>query len=89
MKIELREITKRFGPVTANDAITLTVEGGQIIGVLGENGAGKSTLMKIVSGYQPADSGRRIAGNYSGVAATALRRTTISVRARPAARPSR
>lgn len=57
MKIELRGITKRFGSVTANDGITLTVEGGQIIGVLGENGAGKSTLMKIVSGYQPADRG--------------------------------
>lgn len=57
MKIELHAITKRFGPVLASNAITLTVEGGQIIGVLGENGAGKSTLMKIVSGYQPADSG--------------------------------
>jgi simple sugar transport system ATP-binding protein len=57
VKIELHAITKRFGPVAANDAITLTVEGGQIIGVLGENGAGKSTLMKIVSGYPPADSG--------------------------------
>lgn len=57
MKIELHAITKHFGPVVANDSITLTVEGGQIIGVLGENGAGKSTLMKIVSGYQPADSG--------------------------------
>lgn len=57
MKIELRGITKRFGPLVANDTITMTVEGGQIIGILGENGAGKSTLMKIVSGYQPADGG--------------------------------
>jgi ABC-type uncharacterized transport system ATPase subunit len=57
MDIELRHIHKRFGPVHANDDISFSVQGGQIVGVLGENGAGKSTLMKILSGYQPADSG--------------------------------
>ncbi len=57
MDIELRHIHKRFGSVHANNDISFTVRGGQIVGVLGENGAGKSTLMKILSGYQPADSG--------------------------------
>jgi general nucleoside transport system ATP-binding protein len=57
MHIELREIRKHFGPVKANDGISLTFEGGKIYGLLGENGAGKSTLMKILSGYQPPDSG--------------------------------
>jgi simple sugar transport system ATP-binding protein len=57
MDIELKHIHKRFGPVHANNDISFTVRGGQIVGVLGENGAGKSTLMKILSGYQPADSG--------------------------------
>lgn len=57
MNIELRNIHKRFGPVHANNDISLTLNEGRIIGVLGENGAGKSTLMKILSGYQPADSG--------------------------------
>jgi ABC-type uncharacterized transport system ATPase subunit len=57
MDIELRHIYKRFGAVQANDDINVTVRGGRIVGVLGENGAGKSTLMKILSGYQPADSG--------------------------------
>jgi simple sugar transport system ATP-binding protein len=57
MQIELREISKSFGRVRANDRISLTFAPGQIIGILGENGAGKSTLMKILSGYQPADSG--------------------------------
>jgi len=57
MDIELSHIHKRFGAVHANDDISFTVKGGRIVGVLGENGAGKSTLMKILSGYQPADSG--------------------------------
>ncbi len=57
MRVELREIRKYFGPVKANDGINLVFEKGTIYGLLGENGAGKSTLMKILSGYQPPDSG--------------------------------
>ena len=57
MRVEIRDIRKYFGSVKANDGITLTLEEGHIYGVLGENGAGKSTLMKILSGYQPPDSG--------------------------------
>lgn len=57
MRVELRDIHKAFGPVKANDGISMSLEGGQIYGLLGENGAGKSTLMKILSGYQPADKG--------------------------------
>jgi ABC-type uncharacterized transport system ATPase subunit len=57
MHVELRDIHKHFGLVRANDGISLTMEGGKIYGLLGENGAGKSTLMKILSGFQPADSG--------------------------------
>jgi len=57
MNIELRHITKRFPGVLANNDINITFAAGRIVGVLGENGAGKSTLMKILSGYQPADSG--------------------------------
>ncbi len=57
MQIELRNIHKRFGPVQANQAISVTFHEGKIVGILGENGAGKSTLMKILSGFQPADQG--------------------------------
>lgn len=57
MQIELQEIRKYFGPVKANDGISLSLEGGRIYGLLGENGAGKSTLMKILSGYQRPDDG--------------------------------
>lgn len=57
MSLELRDIHKYFGPVRANDGVSLTVEAGTIHGLLGENGAGKSTLMKVLSGYLAADSG--------------------------------
>lgn len=57
MQVELRNITKTFGKLRANDHISVTFGSGRIVGILGENGAGKSTLMKILSGYQPADSG--------------------------------
>lgn len=57
MKIEALDIRKYFGPVRANDGITLTVEPGSIHGLLGENGAGKTTLMKILTGFISADGG--------------------------------
>jgi simple sugar transport system ATP-binding protein len=58
MRVELQDIHKHFGLVRANDGINLLFEEGKIYGLLGENGAGKSTLMKILSGYQPPDSGQ-------------------------------
>jgi simple sugar transport system ATP-binding protein len=57
MRVELRQIHKSFGPVHANDGISLEIPAGMIQGILGENGAGKSTLMKILSGFQRADRG--------------------------------
>ncbi|MFP3896598.1 MAG: ABC transporter ATP-binding protein [Anaerolineales bacterium] len=57
MKVELVDIKRYFGPVRANDGISLTVEEGTIYGLLGENGAGKTTLMKVLSGYLAPDGG--------------------------------
>jgi simple sugar transport system ATP-binding protein len=55
--IELRNITKRFGGVLANDHINIKVEPGTIHAIVGENGAGKSTAMRIAYGFYTADSG--------------------------------
>ncbi|HZT61232.1 MAG TPA: ABC transporter ATP-binding protein [Pyrinomonadaceae bacterium] len=55
--LELREITKRFGDVLANDHVNIRVEPGTIHAIVGENGAGKSTAMRIAYGFYTADSG--------------------------------
>ena len=55
--IELRGISKAFGPVQANKDIHIRVEKGTIHGIIGENGAGKSTLMSILYGFYRADAG--------------------------------
>lgn len=57
MRLELKSVTKRFGSFTANDAIDLVVEPGEIHCLLGENGAGKSTLMNVLFGLYSADGG--------------------------------
>ncbi len=56
--LELQNITKRFGQLTANDDISLKLERGEILAFLGENGAGKTTLMNILFGHYVPDEGR-------------------------------
>jgi len=53
--LEVKNITKRFGGLTAVDNVSMQIMPGEVVGLLGDNGAGKSTLIKMVSGvYQPS-----------------------------------
>ncbi len=62
--LELKEITKRFGAISALQGVNLAIEAGEAVGLMGDNGAGKSTLMKIIAGNFPPTSGDiRIDGN--------------------------
>ncbi|HPF35333.1 ATP-binding cassette domain-containing protein [bacterium] len=55
--IEVRGVTKRFGPTTALDDVSFRLEQGEILGFLGPNGAGKSTAMKIITTFLAPDAG--------------------------------
>jgi ABC-2 type transport system ATP-binding protein len=55
--IEIRNLTKRYGALTAVDDISFTVRPGEVLGFLGPNGAGKSTTMKMITGFLAPTSG--------------------------------
>jgi ribose transport system ATP-binding protein len=56
-KVELQDISKSFGGISALKQVTFRVKPGEIHALMGENGAGKSTLMKILSGAYQKDGG--------------------------------
>ena len=62
--IEVQHLTKRYGPTTAVDDVSFTVERGEILGFLGPNGAGKTTTMRVLTGYMPPTEGKAIVAGY-------------------------
>ncbi|CAM2156622.1 Xylose/arabinose import ATP-binding protein XylG [Pararobbsia alpina] len=55
--LELRNISRHFGAIRALDDVSLSLEAGEIVGLMGDNGAGKSTLVKIIAGNHPPSAG--------------------------------
>ncbi|MGH6892290.1 MAG: ATP-binding cassette domain-containing protein, partial [Dongiaceae bacterium] len=64
--LRLSGISKRFGSLLANDAISLDLHRGEVLALLGENGAGKTTLMSILFGHYVADAGRVLMADAAG-----------------------
>jgi D-xylose transport system ATP-binding protein len=66
--VEMRRVSKSFGGVRAVADMDLTLEPGEVVGLLGHNGAGKSTLIKMLSGAIPCDSGEiQVAGQLASI----------------------
>ena len=56
--IEIENLTKKFGDVTALEDVSLCIESGKIYGIIGRNGSGKTVLFKLIAGYLKPTAGR-------------------------------
>ena len=55
--LQIREISKRFGGRSVLSAVSLRIEAGEYVAIVGESGVGKSTLLNIIAGLEPPDAG--------------------------------
>ena len=73
--LEIKNLTRRFGTFTAVDALTLSVNAGEVFGLLGSNGAGKTTTIKMLTTLLPPTAGEaRVAGFSITAQAVGVRR---------------
>ncbi|UCE84634.1 MAG: ABC transporter ATP-binding protein [Deltaproteobacteria bacterium] len=62
--IEARELTKRYGDLTAVDSVSFEIQRGEVVGFLGVNGAGKTTTMRMLTGFLPATDGTALIAGH-------------------------
>ena len=62
--IEARELTKRYGELTAVDSVTFEIQRGEVVGFLGANGAGKTTTMRMLTGFLPPTDGSAVIAGH-------------------------
>ena len=62
--IEVRDLTKNYGPHCAIDHLSFSIKKGEVVGFLGPNGAGKTSTMKVITGYMPPSSGSALVTGY-------------------------
>jgi polar amino acid transport system ATP-binding protein len=55
--VEIRDVTKRYGPLTVLDGVSLDIDEGEIIAIIGRSGSGKSTLLRCINGLEPVQGG--------------------------------
>jgi len=77
--LEARQLTRRFGGLTAVDHVDFTLERGQILGLIGPNGAGKSTLVNLVTGFDRPDEGSVILDGHVLHGASPARRARLGL----------
>jgi ABC-2 type transport system ATP-binding protein len=77
--LQLHSVTKRYGDLTALDAVSLEIRSGEFFGLLGPNGAGKSTLMSLVAGLRTPDAGTLTLDGVPLSAANAATRTALGL----------
>ncbi|KGF20062.1 ABC transporter ATP-binding protein [Pseudoglutamicibacter albus] len=79
MILDIHQLTRRFGNVTANDSVSLQVRAGQLSGLLGHNGAGKTTLVSQIVGLLRPDSGSLHVAGIDAIRRPALARRAVAL----------
>src|SRR5215831_8246079 len=77
--VELRSVTKRFGSLTAVDAVTLKVRKGEFLSLLGPSGCGKTTSLRLIAGFEQPDEGEILIGGVDSVGVPPYKRQVNTV----------
>src|SRR5713101_364078 len=77
--VELRAVTKRFGSLTAVDAVNLRVRKGEFLSLLGPSGCGKTTSLRLIAGFEQPDEGEILIGGVDAAGAPPYRREVNTV----------